>query len=100
MSEANGGTPGTDAIDELGAETVRGGNASPPTDRGLADRTKEEGEHKKCRGHRKKMDRVTFRLPREKLDEMDGLVEEDEYRNMSEAMRTAVDTLLLAERDG
>lgn len=57
----------------------------------------ETNTSKKCRGHEMKMDRVTFRLGKKKKEMISTLVEEDEFDNMSDALRTAVDTLLIPE---
>lgn len=40
------------------------------------------------------MDRVTFRIPRDQIDDIDTLVDNGEFSNRSEAFRTAVRGLL------
>lgn len=62
-----------------------------------AERGEENFGVKNARGHRHKMDRVTFRIPKEKLEAIDALVEEDVYSTTSEALRDAVNELLLIE---
>ena len=45
------------------------------------------------------MDRVTLRLPRRQVKELDAMVDAGEFPNRSEAIRTAVRDMLKEERE-
>lgn len=51
---------------------------------------------------RNRKERVTFRIPEEMLEQVEELVDEDEYPNRSEAIRSALTDLLdeRKEREG
>lgn len=42
-------------------------------------------------------DRVTVRVPVDDLDDLDALIEADEYANRSEAIRTSIKRLIESE---
>lgn len=44
--------------------------------------------------HEESMERVSFRIEPEKVEAIDGLVDEGEYHNQSVALREAIDLLL------
>lgn len=49
---------------------------------------------------RDRMERVTFRIPKQHLEEVETLVDEGEFPNRSEAIRSALRTLLNDATDG
>jgi len=46
------------------------------------------------------MERVTLRIPKQQIDEVEQMVETGEFPNRSEAIRSAVRDMLLNEQDG
>lgn len=45
------------------------------------------------------MERVTLRMPRQQLEEINELVDDGDFPNQSEAIRTAVREMLIRKRE-